>query len=106
MEDLIMTSVNCTDPISVIYKDYLNSQNIGDIDTSDIDKSCLKGDALKNVNTLISSIMENVSSNDIEGVSIRNTARLFSYIINGTDPDEPAFEDLIDVMPNVIRYSL
>lgn len=81
--------------VSEIYKEYTNSQNIGYIDVSDITDS---SDVIKKLNSVISNIMENVSSNDAEGISIRNTARLFSYIINGLDPDEdvPEFEDIKD----------
>lgn len=83
--------------VSEIYRNYTKSQNIGYIDTSDISDSS-HDNVTKKLNSVISNIMENVSSNDAEGISIRNTARLFSYIINGIDPDEdePEFENIND----------
>ena len=86
-----------TSSVSEIYRNYTKSQNIGYIDTSDISDSS-HDNVTKKLNSVISNIMENVSSNDAEGISIRNTARLFSYIINGIDPDEdePEFENIND----------
>ena len=83
--------------VSEIYRNYAMSQNIGYVNTSDISDPS-HDNVTKKLNSVISNIMENVSNNDAEGISIRNTARLFSYIINGIDPDEdePAFENIND----------
>lgn len=80
-------------PVSQIYKDFLSSIGIEGIDTSTLD-NISDDNVVKNLNILIELIMENVSENSMKHMAIRNTARLFSCILNGEDAEEPGFEEV------------
>jgi hypothetical protein len=101
MPEVLVTSEEMSEvkyrPISQIYKDYLASIGITDVETSILDDVSLSdGDIVKNLNTLIELIMNDVSENSARHMLIRNTARLFSYILNGEDTTEPGFEEILD----------
>lgn len=81
--------------INKIYKEFLDAQGIKNepmtVFPNVVDNDIV--DDMAAINTLISDIMDTVTGDDDISATIRNTARLFMYTVNGKD-DEDEFETI------------